>query len=630
MREFAVSVLVNLRDRLTGGLNGIRRRLDQLRNLGARLGLDRVGRALGGVIRQATLLGAAASAAFTALGGGALAAARSVANAGDAAMKAAARAGTSAERWQELAYAASLSDASTTGLERALGTLAQKAQEGDEMFRKLGISIRDSDGNVRDSSELFRDLASVFAAIPDGAEKSALAATVFGDRLGRELIPMLNEGREGLERLAAEAHAFGIIVPEELARASVEWNDNITRLGTVFTGLKQQIFGPLIPIFNDLTVALQQFILENKADVVEAMRDALLGAAEALPAMVRGVRDGIDAVRPFTEGLGALFEKMGGIETIGVALGALFSAKLVAALSAFGVALLATPIGQFILVVTGAVALIRKEWDTFEPYFEALLGSVKAVFEGDVSAILGVIGSLIAIVGQVIIEFGKWIAEVTGLDKAIAGAVEWLTGLGDRFKQVARDAARAIDEGLADAVAFMGELPARSGDAIVAGSGKLIEAGAALIQALWDGIKAKFAELLDYVREIPGRIRDAIGNLDPIGDIKRKLGSWWGGEDEAPPAKPPEGVEESSGWWGKLWGGGSGPASDAPALAGARDLASATPSTSSAGPRPERQEVGFTGELVVRVDGPGRVTSSRSNDPRVDIQPQRGPSLALP
>jgi len=48
---------------------------------------------------------------------------------------------------------------------------------------------------------------------------------------------------------------------------------------------------------------------------------------------------------------------------------------------------------------------------------------------------------------------------------------------------------------------------------LLAASGELYAAGAAMIQSLWDGAAAKFESFIAWVRGIPGRIRAAIGNI---------------------------------------------------------------------------------------------------------------------
>ena len=640
MREFAVSVLVNLRDRLSGGLNGIRRRLEQLRNLGGRLGIDRLGSALGRVVRQVGLVGAAFTTLSTVAGGALITLGNSLAQRGTEIEDLARRAGVATDALQELAFAGNRRGVTMDALVDGLKELQLRADEfiltgegsAKEAFERLGLSADDLARGLEQPDALFEDIIGRLGQL-DRAAQIRIADEIFGGAGGEQFVQLIDMGVEGIRELRQEARDIGAVISPEQLAIMRQYRNAVQDLTDRYSGLQNMLAEKLLPVLIPLVDQVSAWIDAHRPQIVEAMEQAVAALAEAIPVAIEGFQRMIDIAGPIADAAGTVIERLGGIEAIAIGLGALFSVKLVAALGAFGVALLTTPIGWFVMAVGGAVALIRKEWDTFEPYFENLLGGVKALFEGDVGAILTIIDSLVAIVGQVVIEFGKWIAEVTGLDDAIAGLVDWLNGLGERFRRVAREAAEAIDEGLADVVTFMRDLPAKAGEAIVAGAGKLVEAGAALIQALWDGIKAKFEELLTWVATIPDRIKQAIGEFDPFAGVRSRLQSGWnsvfgggesGGEDAseggtpAAPSAPPVGgpPERRS-------------SLDAPGLTGARQLASATPASVGAAPRPERQEVAFAGELVVRVDGPGRVTSTQSSDPRVDIQPQRGPSLAL-
>jgi hypothetical protein len=60
------------------------------------------------------------------------------------------------------------------------------------------------------------DLAERFKAMPDGAEKSALAGQIFGEAEA-ELIPFLNQGRDGITELTDELRSLGIEMSDESA-----------------------------------------------------------------------------------------------------------------------------------------------------------------------------------------------------------------------------------------------------------------------------------------------------------------------------------------------------------------------------------------------------------------------------
>lgn len=593
-RQFAVSVLVNLRDRLSAPLGGLQRRLAGLASFGARLGIGRLGVALGGVIGQFTLLATVATAAFAPILGGAWAITKGIANAGDEAFKASQRVGVNVEKYQELAWAAKLSDLSATGLQRALGTLNEKAAEGDEMFSQLGIRLHETDGSLRDSSEYLKDVADLFAALPDGVDKSALATKIFGDRLGRELIPFLNEGRAGLDRLGQQARDLGIVLPEELAKQAVAWNDNVTTLGAVFDGLKMEVFGPLIPVFNDLTTAFREFIQANRAEIVEGMTGAINTMVDALPTVIDGIRTAGEVLGVMLSAGNSIIEMIGGFEVVAVGLAAILSGKLVMAIGAFGAALIATPIGKFIILVAllaRAAKWIYDNWDRVAEWFANLWEGVKEY-------------------AAQAFDFLKQLFSWTPLGMLIenwGGITAYMEELWDGVVERVR------------------ALPAQIGDVIAGGASAVYDAGVALMQSVWDGLKAKFAEIVEWVRGIPALLRDMIGNpFDGIRDGWNQLKSVWpfGGSSEEPsPSVVSAPANENA---------IASRASEFDRVSRELDALSRASSAAGATPlRPQEQKVG--GEIVVKVDGPGTVTSVRNENRDVRITaPDRGMSLGVP
>lgn len=590
-RQFAVSVLVNLRDRLSAPLGGLQRRLSGLASFGARLGLGRLGSALGGVIGQFTLLATVATAAFAPILGGAWAITKGIANAGDEAFKASQRIGVNVEKYQELAWAAKLSDLSATGLQRALGTLNEKAAAGDEMFGKLGIQLRNTDGSLRDSGEYLLDFADLFASLPEGVERSALATSVFGDRLGRELIPFLNEGRAGLERLGQQARDLGIVLPEELAKAAVDWNDNVTTLGAVFDGLKMEVFGPLIPVFNDLTTAFREFIQANRAEIVEGMTGAINTMIDALPTVIDGIRTAGEVLGVMLSAGNSIIEMIGGFEVVAVGLAAILSGKLLVAIGSFGAALIATPIGKFIILaalLARAAKWIYDNWDGIAAWFSWL-------WEG-----------VVHYAAQAF-DFLKQLFSWTPLGMLIENWGPITAYMAELWESVVETASA---------------LPGQIGDVIASNAGAVFDAGVALMQSVWDGLKAKFSEVVEWVRGIPALLRDMIGN--PFAAVEEKwnqLRGWlpWGGsgpEPAAPAAATNDNAIAATSEFDRV-------SRELDALSRASSAAGATPL------RPQEQKVG--GEIVVKVEGPGEVTSVRNDNRDVRITaPDRGQSLGVP
>lgn len=65
--------------------------------------------------------------------------------------------------------------------------------------------------------------------MPDGADKSALAMKVFG-KSGMELIPLLNEGSDGITKLTDRARELGLVFDEQAGRNADAFNDGLDEL----------------------------------------------------------------------------------------------------------------------------------------------------------------------------------------------------------------------------------------------------------------------------------------------------------------------------------------------------------------------------------------------------------------
>ena len=205
---------------------------------------------------EAKKVGAAVGVAFTAAVAGAAALIKSQINVADAANKAAQSAGVSTEAYTALAYAANLSDVEQETLAKSLTNVNVLIAESDDLLKKLGVSTKDAAGNTRTADAVFEDIADRFAVMKDGAEKSAFAAKLFGERFGPKLLPLLNQGKAGIEALKKEAEALGLVVSTQTGQAAEEFNDNLTRLSNVVSGVAARVAADLLPNLEAMTASL--------------------------------------------------------------------------------------------------------------------------------------------------------------------------------------------------------------------------------------------------------------------------------------------------------------------------------------------------------------------------------------
>lgn len=180
-------------------------------------------------------------------------------DAADAAAETAQAIGISVEAYQSLSYAASTAGVEQESLTGALNkfnkTIAQAAAGGKKQaaaFADIGVSVRDSNGELKDADKVLLEVADKFQGYEDGANKAALAQDLFG-KSGAKLIPLLNSGKEGITDLMTEAQKLGLVMSAENAAAADQFNDSLTALDGIGRGMANNLASDLLPALNDIT-----------------------------------------------------------------------------------------------------------------------------------------------------------------------------------------------------------------------------------------------------------------------------------------------------------------------------------------------------------------------------------------
>lgn len=146
-------------------------------------------------------------------------------------------------------------DVLNTGTRKLTQTMSEAAAGGKAQqaaFRTLGVQYRELDGSLRGVDKVILDLSDKFVRFREGPEKAALAAQFFGDKMGREMIPLLNQGAAGITRLADEGARMGAVFGGDLARRSAEFNDNLKKVSESATGVKLALADGMLPELNKL------------------------------------------------------------------------------------------------------------------------------------------------------------------------------------------------------------------------------------------------------------------------------------------------------------------------------------------------------------------------------------------
>jgi hypothetical protein len=267
--------------------------------------LGGMGKILGSVTGGVLALGAGLSAA------GVVAFAKGAIDAADNMRDLSQKTGVSVENLSRFQQAAQMAGTDIEGVGKAMGKLAKGMYEAattgkgpaSEALRSLGISAVDANGKLRGTDQVMLDVADRFKQMPDGAQKAALAVQLFG-KAGADMIPMLNEGRQAIEGLAAT-------MSTEFANKADAYNDSLAATKAVFGQIGMEIANQLLPYLSSAVdwiskvgIGFRDYIVANKEPIRQTI-ETIAGIAKSLGPWVVGLGLVVGSYKLLTEAVKA-------------------------------------------------------------------------------------------------------------------------------------------------------------------------------------------------------------------------------------------------------------------------------------------------------------------------------------
>lgn len=212
----------------------------------------------GAVIKSAAKIGTAVVAGTTAAVSGLMALANKTADTADTFDKSSLRTGLQVEELQRLNYAAGQSGVELSSLEKSakklndrLGEVSEGNTKSAEMFEKLGVSVKNADGTMRSTTDVYNDTITRLADMGDTAEATAIGTDLFGKAF-TDMKPLLAEGSEGINELKNRADELGIVMSEDAVNAGVVFGDTLSDIKQSLGGLFNSIMSSLIPVIQQV------------------------------------------------------------------------------------------------------------------------------------------------------------------------------------------------------------------------------------------------------------------------------------------------------------------------------------------------------------------------------------------
>lgn len=185
--------------------------------------------------------------------------------------------GVSVEALSRFNKAAAMSGTTIEGVGKGLvklnKTMVDAATGGKASaatFQALGISVKNADGSLKAADQVMLEVANRFAAMPDGATKTALALRLFG-KSGAELVPLLNTGGDAIDKMSTR-------MTKAFALKADEYNDKLATLGGKVRALGMDLTIALLPALDQITDALTVAVTAFN-QLPAPLKSAAVGAA---------------------------------------------------------------------------------------------------------------------------------------------------------------------------------------------------------------------------------------------------------------------------------------------------------------------------------------------------------------
>lgn len=331
--------------------------------------------------------------------------------------------GGTAEDASRLRFTGDELGVSVQALTMGFKTLASHMDANDDKIKRMGISYRDAHGALLPTKDVLASLADRFASMPDGLQKTALATDLFG-KSGQRMIPILNQGKQGLRELYAESDKLGVTMSGKDLKATKDFSLAQKKLGEAIKGAQITIGKDLIPILTKLV----DYVRINVVPWMQSFANGLTGK--------QGVNDGLNSATTFAHNLGEMLRTTisfvikykDQLLLFAVALGSIWAGMKIAG----AVTAVVTAIGTIatawagVTAAAGAAAVAE----------DVASGGTLTLFQAGVgvAAAAGIAASVAVVykkLGQSLPAIATTGGTGTGTNAAGGGFANWGTGAGD-------------------------------------------------------------------------------------------------------------------------------------------------------------------------------------------------------
>lgn len=209
---------------------------------------------------------------------------------------------------QEFEYIAGQNGATLDSLLSTMTMMYNRAKENDEVFAKLGVSVKDTNGNMKSMDSLFWEVKTALDNVNNSGDKSALMLEAFG-RNAMSVGEVLRKDTTELQGLAQKANDLGIILNENTIQSASNFNDMLDEMRlrgksafTEFLAGSEGSEEKLDAFFDDVTAKIEEYTPRLLVFGVNLLFKITQAMVKALPETIPMLIDAIFDINWFSVG----------------------------------------------------------------------------------------------------------------------------------------------------------------------------------------------------------------------------------------------------------------------------------------------------------------------------------------
>ena len=298
-------------------------------------------------------------------------------------------------------------------LKTGMARLVSPAKEGAQWMDKLGISVTNSDGTMKDSVTVQKELHGAFSKLSD-SEKIAAASAIFGKNQMSKWLALIDTAPGDVEKLNADLQEQGTVT--RMANAMMSgFGGSIEKLKSSIDVAATSLGQALAPIIGKVVQGIQWLV--NKFNEMSPAGQRVVAVIGVIAA----------AIGPLLVVLGVLATAIGSLMTVGPAIAGVVSGALpvIAIIAAVGAAVIALwkSSGKFRKAVTSGVqqimSMLKGVWKSIKP----MLANLKKAIAELIKAIGPIAAKVVPMIVTKIKVFIKVLEVVIKVSLAIATTI---------------------------------------------------------------------------------------------------------------------------------------------------------------------------------------------------------------